>query len=100
MFLLPIKFIICLTEVKEDFMEDFLPHSCKLPKNLGFKGGSPRSPTHPESMKEIVKLSYRPDPKNDCHQQRLPQNIRNPNTSELPVPLRDEDQHLPRALNW
>ena len=81
MFLLPIKFIICLTEVKEDFMGDFLPHSCKLPKNLGFKGGSPRSPTHPESMKEIVKLSYRPDPK------MIATNNAFHRTSATPIPL-------------
>ena len=36
---LPIKCVIGLTEVKEDFVEDLTPHFCQMLKQLGFEGG-------------------------------------------------------------
>ena len=53
-------------------------------------------------LKIIFEQSYEdlPDPTIDNHRQRLPDHLHMPDTFEIPVLLRDEDQHLTRALRW
>ena len=59
---IPIKCIIYLLEVEEDFVEELLPHFHNMPNQLGLEGGGPCSPTVPEAMKDIVRLYRRPYP--------------------------------------
>ena len=97
---LPVECVIFLTEVKEEFIEDLLSDFYHLPKQLGFEGVGPCSLTRPEATKDIVGLYCRPYLLSYHSQQCIPQDIHNPDPSEIPTPLRDYKLHLPHTLRW
>ena len=65
---------------------------------LGFGGVGTHYPTRLEDMKDIVKIYCRPDMPADPPQQRLPQRLHKPDTSELSITLIYENHCLPHAL--
>ena len=46
---------------QEDHVKDFLPHGCKLLKQLGLEGGRPSTATFPEPVKYVMEF-YRREP--------------------------------------
>ena len=85
-------------EVKEDFVEDLLPYFRQLMGQLVFEGSDPRPSTCPKTMHHVMELYRRPDPPIYDPRKCLPQHLGESNTSELPIPLRNEEHHLPITL--
>ena len=74
------------------------PHSLQLMKHIGFKGGSPRASTCAEPMESITGLD---SPRQEVIQNprhHLPDYFSQANSTEVYVPLQDQDNGLSGTL--
>ena len=95
---LPVQGVISFSDVKENLVEEILHHHCHMLDNIDFEGGIPHSYICPEIVQRIVKIHHRLYPSIYHYRHRLPNDLHNPDTMELPVTLRGEDYRLPCTL--
>ena len=86
--------------VNEDFIYDLLPNLCQLLDQLGFKGGGTCPSTLPKAMQHVMELYCCPDLPIDNPLQHLPQHLYETETSENPIPLRNDHHRLKSTLRW
>ena len=75
-------------------MEDHLPQGCNLLNNFEFKGGGPRTATHPKSVEEVVVGDGGGEAAIENHRHRLTNHLREAYTAVVPSPFRYQDHHM------
>ena len=82
-----VEVVLIFLEVKENLVEDLLPHRCQILYQLGFEGGGPCPLARTESMEDIVESDRCPNLAVDYPRHRLPEELYQSNASEIDVPL-------------
>ena len=82
-------------EVKEDLIEDILPHLCKIMYRIGFEGGGPHASACTETVELAMEVHPCPYTRIQHSQYCLKNDLHDPNTTEYPVLLGDENYCLP-----
>ena len=91
----PVKGVLSLELVKENGMDEFIPHRDDLVKQLCLEGGSPCSSPFTKSMQSIVELDERRYPVIDDAGYHYPQDLYQDNLPEVGASPLGDHHHRP-----